>query len=405
MNEFKDGWGTLVAAVIGTMCGLITITNYSQGFFVGPVTQEFGWAPPQFFLGFTVMMCTGLITAPLVGSLAQKYGLKKLGMLGLIGHALGYFLISLNNGSFIFWLLSWAMLSFLASASLPIIWTAALNGFFKHHRGKAIGITMAGTGIGAFLLPPIVEIIITDYGWRAAYQALGLGALVISLPVVFFLFKQKGGEEVDKGGSANAGWGFTRSEALRTPKFWILSAVLFSTVIVVVGLLSNFERIMAGEGLDRATIAGIASIMGITVIFGRLGVGILVDKFWAPAVACVFFALPAIGMYLLLGSEVSYSTAVVVAICIGLAAGAELDMMAYLTGRYFGPRHYPAIFGGIYAAFTVSAGVAPVIFGSSAESSGGYDNILTIAIGLLLLSMVLFLLLGKYPEQSKAEVA
>ncbi|NNC99664.1 MAG: MFS transporter [Gammaproteobacteria bacterium] len=405
MNEFREGWGTLVAAVIGTMCGLITITNYTQGFFVGPVTQEFGWTPPQFFLGFTVMMCTGLITAPLVGSLAQKYGLKKLGMLGLIGHAIAYFLISLNNGNFIFWLLSWAMLSLLASASLPIIWTAALNGFFKKHRGKAIGITMAGTGIGAFLLPPIVEGIITAYGWRTAYQALGVGALVISLPIVFFLFKQKKGEEVDKGDSANAGWGITRSEALRTPKFWILSAVLFSTVIVVVGLLSNFERIMAGEGLDRATIAGIASIMGITVIFGRLGVGILVDKFWAPAVACVFFALPAIGMYLLLGSEVSYSTAVVVAICIGLAAGAELDMMAYLTGRYFGPRHYPAIFGGIYAAFTVSAGIAPVIFGSSAESRGGYDHILTISIGLLILSMVLFLLLGKYPEQHQGKAA
>mgnify|MGYP003951617413 FL=1 len=106
MNEFKEGWGTLVAAVIGTLCGLITITNYTQGFFVGPVTQEFGWTPPQFFLGFTVMMCAGLLTAPLVGSLAEKIGLKKIGMLGLVGHALGYFLISINNGNFIFWLLS-----------------------------------------------------------------------------------------------------------------------------------------------------------------------------------------------------------------------------------------------------------------------------------------------------------
>ena len=291
MNEFKEGWGTLVAAVIGTLCGLITITNYTQGFFVGPVTQEFGWTPPQFFLGFTVMMCAGLLTAPLVGSLAEKIGLKKIGMLGLVGHALGYFLISINNGNFIFWLLSWAFLSILAASSLPIIWTAALNGYFKQHRGKAIGITMAGTGIGAFILPPLVESIISDYGWRAAYQAIGVGALAISLPIVFFLFKQKEGEEVDKGNSVSAGWGVTRKEAMRTTKFWILSAVLFSTVIVVVGLLSNFERIMGAEGLDRPTIAGIASIMGITVIFGRLAVGVLVDRFWAPGVACVFFCI------------------------------------------------------------------------------------------------------------------
>jgi uncharacterized membrane protein len=41
---------------------------------------------------------------------------------------------------------------------------------------------------------------------------------------------------------------------------------------------------------------------------------------------------------------------------IGLAAGAELDLLAYLTGKYFGPAHYPAIFGLIIAFFTVGAG-------------------------------------------------
>ena len=73
--------------------------------------------------------------------------------------------------------------------------------------------------------------------------------------------------------------------------------------------------------------------------------------------------------------------------------------------RYFGPRHYAAIFGGIYAAFTVGAGIAPVIFGGSAESTGSYDLILAVSIGLCVLSMVLFLMMGKYPEQAQAEVA
>ena len=40
MSEFREGWKTLVAATIGTMCGIFTLTNYSQGFFVGPVTAD-----------------------------------------------------------------------------------------------------------------------------------------------------------------------------------------------------------------------------------------------------------------------------------------------------------------------------------------------------------------------------
>ena len=397
MNEFKAGWAPLFAATIGTMCGLITITNYTQGFFVGPVTTEFGWSPPQFFLGFTVMMCSGLITAPLVGSLVPKYGLRRLGMLGLAGHAIGYVLLSFNTGSLAFWYLNWALISVLGAASLPIIWTSVLNGWFVENRGKAIGITMAGTGVGAFILPPVVEFFISNYDWRMAYQAVGLGAFIISLPIVYFLFHEKdtSGEQTSE--EQSGGWGMTRGEALQTRKFWTLIAVLFTTVIVIVGLLSNFERILGSKGIDRETIATLAALMGITVIIGRLLVGALVDKFWAPAVACVFFSLPIVGMLLLLNLEPAFSTGMMVAVFVGLAAGAELDMLAYLTSRYFGPAHYPSIFGAIYVSFTVGAGISPPLTGELAAANG-YDSVLGIFIGLLALSLVLFLALGKYPD-------
>lgn len=400
MNEFKQGWGTLVAASVGTMCGLLTITNYTQGFFVGPIISEFGWSPQQFFLGFTVMMCAGLVSAPLIGSWADRVGLKKIGLLGLVGHAIGYLLLSLNNGNLFLWYVSWGALSFLAAASLPIVWTAGLNGFFVKHRGKAIGITMAGTGVGAFLLPPIVEFLISEHGWRTAYQVIGLGAAVISLPVVFFLFKERqdDADQSDDSVSQNApAWGFTRSEAMRMPKFWILQAVLFLTVLVVVGLLSNFERIMVGEGFERADIAKLASVLGVSVIFGRLLVGALVDRFWAPAVGCVFFTMPIIGIIMLITGTPGPGMAFLIALFIGLAAGAELDMLAYLTGRYFGPAHYPAVFGAIYVSFTVGAGIAPPIYGGVAAAAGNYNSVLTASIGLLALSILCFLALGKYP--------
>ena len=99
MNEFKEGWGTLVAATIGTMCGIFTLTNYSQSFFVGPVTNEFGWSASQFFLSYTVLMCSGLLTGPFIGSIAQKVGLRTLGIIGITGHSFGYVLLSFNNGS------------------------------------------------------------------------------------------------------------------------------------------------------------------------------------------------------------------------------------------------------------------------------------------------------------------
>ncbi len=320
-------------------------------------------------------------------------------MLGLLGHAVGYCALSLNSGSLTMWYLTWVLIALLGAASLPIIWTTVLNGWFIENRGKAIGITMAGTGVGAFILPPVVEFFISNYGWRSAYQAVGVGALLISLPIVFLLFRENDQANLDATTPVTANqWGMTRPEAMRTLKFWILIALLFSTVLVIVGLLSNFERILGSKGLERGSIATIAAIMGVMVIFGRLLVGVLVDKFWAPAVGCIFFTMPILALLILLNVELTFGTAVIVAIGIGLAAGAELDMLAYLTSTYFGPAHYPAIFGAIYASFSVGAGIAPPLTGElAAAAAGNYDTALAAFIGILLVALVLFLALGKYP--------
>ncbi|MDC0052933.1 MFS transporter [Gammaproteobacteria bacterium] len=403
MSEFTYGWKSLLAATIGTMCGIFTLTNYTQGFFVGPVTSEFGWSAPQFFLSYTVLMCSGLLTGPLIGFIAQKVGLRTVGILGLIGHSLAYVVLSLNNGSLMLWYLSWALVAILGAGSLPIIWTGVLNNWFSKHRGKAIGITMAGTGLGAFLLPPIVEFLIANHGWRTAYRGIGLGALCVSLPIVLALFKEKpeATEVAQTQGASNQmqSWGLTTREAVRTKQFWILGAVLFLTVIVVAGWLSNFERIMTEQGFQRSSIAQIAAVMGMTVILGRLMVGALVDRFWAPGVAACFFLVATLGLLIFIMTQVTLASALVVAVMVGLAAGAELDLLAYLTGKYFGPAHYPAVFGVIIAFFTVGAGMAPPIFGMAAQVFQGYETVLMISVGLLLLSIVLFLSLGRYPDE------
>ena len=409
MSEFRNGWKPLFAATIGTMCGIFTLTMYTQGFFVGPVTAEFGWSAPQFFLSYTVLLCFGLVTGPVVGSLVEKYGLRKIGVFGLVGHSAGYVLLSFNTGSLTFWYASFAVLAILGAGSLPIVWTGVLNGWFQKNRGKAIGITMAGTGLGAFLLPPIVEFLISNYGWRTGYRVLGIGAFLVSLPIVLTLFR-----EYENKGSAGAGsnaeanglisWGMTRSQAMRTTRFWILSAVLFLTVIVIAGVMSNFERIMTSKGLDRSTIATIAAILGFTIIVGRLTAGVLVDRYWAPGVAACFFVMPTIGLLLLSADDITTFESVAIAILIGLAAGAELDLLAYLTSKYFGPAHYPAIFGAIIAFFTVGGGIAPPIYGAAAKILGGYSTVLIASAAALAVSIGLFLMLGRYPDEEQRAV-
>jgi MFS family permease len=402
MSEFAKGWKPLAAATIGTMCGIMTITIYTQGFFVGPVTKEFGWSPGQFFLGFTIVTFVGFFFAPIIGVLAKKYGIRLLGMLGLVGHAVGYVLLSYNPNSLILWYLSFVVLAIIAAGTLPIIWTAVLNGWFVKKRGLAVGITMCGTGIGAFLFPPIVDTLIQDYGWRIAYRSLAIGAMVFSLPIVYFLFKENESVNTSSDNNPNV-WGFTRSEAIKTLQFWLLCAVLFFTAFVVVGLISNFKRILLSFGVEPGYIPMFATVMGGTVIVGRLLVGALIDKFWAPLVGCIVVIMPIIAMLLLLNAPFTLAIGIFFAIAVGLASGAELDMLAYLTSRYFGTRNYTEIFGLIFAVFSLGSGFAPSIAGQLAENMGNYDFVLYLFIAFLVISIPLFLFLGPYPKQGTQE--
>ena len=89
------------------------------------------------------------------------------------------------------------------------------------------------------------------------------------------------------------------------------------------------------------------------------------------------------------------------AVLLGLAAGAELDLLAYLTSRYFGTRHYGAVFGGIYAFFTVGSGLAPLIYARVFDMLGTYRPMLAVAAIAIVVAVGLLLALGAYPPASR----
>lgn len=390
----------MVACILGTACGILSITFYTQGLFAGPVTEEFGWTRGQFFLGFTVMQVMGLITAPAAGTIVDRIGPRVVGIVGLIGHAGMYVVLSGNPGSVPYYYLSMAGLAVFAAGTLPITWTTVINGWFRKNRGLAIGLTMAGTGIAAFFAPPYVQYLIDSFGWRMAYVGIGLTALALSLPVVLLTFRLPGEDHrpADHTGSVRAVWGVTRRAAMRSYRFWALGAALFLITLSVIGIIPNFVPFLLDTGMTAQDAAETAAVMGLAVITGRLVAGFMVDRIWAPAVAALFFSMPIMAVLMLANLTVTPAVALAAAVTLGLAAGAELDLLAFLTSRYFGVTHYGAVFGSIYAFFTVASGLAPLLYARTFDALGTYQPILTAAAALLVVAISLLLSLGKYPQ-------
>jgi predicted MFS family arabinose efflux permease len=263
---------------------------------------------------------------------------------------------------------------------------------------------MAGIGLAALLAPPFTQFLVDTAGWRIAYAGIGLSALALSLPAVLLYLRVAPETNTTAQTAADPTplqWGPTRAEAMRDYRFWVLGIALFVITLSVIGLIPNFVPLLLDTGWTPTEAAQAATLLGVAVIVGRLMVGFLVDRIWAPAVAGIFFAGPAVAMVLMASLPITPALALVAAVLLGLAAGAELDLLAYLSSRYFGTRHYGAVFGAIYAFFTVGSGLAPLLYARVFDMLGTYRPMLAVAAIAIVVAIGLLLALGAYPLTSR----
>jgi MFS transporter, OFA family, oxalate/formate antiporter len=132
------------------------------------------------------------------------------------------------------------------------------------------------------------------------------------------------------------------------------------------------------------------------MIPGRILVGFVIDRVWAPAVACVILTLPALSCVVLQQATDMWLLVLACGV-LGLAAGAELDLLAFLTARYFGLAHFSKIYAMIYAALAAGSALAPGGFSYLREVTGSYDLSFTVAGILFAVAGLLLPLLGRYP--------
>jgi MFS family permease len=223
--------------------------------------------------------------------------------------------------------------------------------------------------------------------------------LAIALPVVIAWFqeprRQMAASGVDPARAALAG--ATLVDAMRNYRFFVLAISSVLVGVAMGGAVANFVPILVERDFDRQEAANVAGVIGVTIIVGRIGMGYLIDRYWAPGIAAPVLLAPAIACVILAGAEVSHEYAIIAAVMIGLATGAEADLIAFLTAKYFGLARYARIYGVQYGVFALSAGIAPFLFGVAYDRFQSYQHMLIVAASMCALGAVLMLSLGRYP--------
>ena len=407
-TEFGRGWRALLACSIGNGSGLSGLPYYSFGVFVIPLTEAFGWNVGQVTVGSSFMILGTAFTAPVVGVLIERFGARRVCLTSFATLAAGFALLTQMSGAIALFWAAWLLMSLVGGGTTPVIWTRSVSLWFDKGRGLALGLALAGSGLSGVLAPPLITKAIHSWGWQGGYLVVCAFILMIAMPLIAWLFKEhpqsqasEHAEPATRASHAHVAaplTGMTPAEAVRNLQFWKIAVGFFLVSGVIGGLIINLVKLLVETGLDRVAAAGIASVMGLAVIVGRIGIGFLLDRLAAPVVACAILLLCALGCYALTMKALPIWALSLCVVALGLGAAAEVDLVAYLTGRYLGMKAYGKIYGLQLSTFYLGAAFGPAAIGYSFNHFKSYGPALHFAVAALVFGAVVIATLGRPPD-------
>lgn len=398
-REFKLGWRILLLATMGVATSSSTILLYSFGALVVPLERAMGWPRADLQIAITALSLGTIIAAQFAGWLNLRYGLRRVTLISLCTLCLALLAVSRVEGSIWMLYLGFFLAALSGVGTLQITWSHLVNLWFEENRGLALAIILSGSGIAAIMLPPVITWVIERWSWRAGFVALAVLPVLLCLPLVWRWMAPLVRETVGQvKASLEDQAGLLLGEALRSWKFWVCNLSMTLVVACVVGMVTNIVPLLQDRGLSANEAGLVFSTFGISLIFGRLMVGYLIDRLWAPGVAALALLMPAFSCMIFLFVPNDLWLFTLATLLVGIGAGAEFDIAAFLIARYFGMRDYGRLFGVHLGLITAGGASAPLLFGMLYGSSGSYTSMLTVCCLGFIVGPLLLLMLGGYPE-------
>ena len=403
--EWRSNWPLPFVSALGYAVGTSYI--YSLGLFIAPLEKEFGWSRMAITSGLSVVSVLFFFLAPFTGSLVDRWGARRVAIPGTVFFCAALSALSFASPSIWSWWALWILVGLGAVCVQAAVWTTAIASRFDETRGLAMAVTLCGAGIASATVPIVTHTLLSEFGWRGAYIALGVLLAALSLPLLFIFFTDAPGrrrnKEMASEGQPGADVpGMSVREAMWSTRFARLAGVSFAIMAAMAALIVHFVPIMTFNRVPISTAATVAGLIGIGSITGRIGAGFLLDRIHGTIVGAASFSLPIVVVGSLLFFGGNTYTAFAIAFTLGLSLGGEVDVIAYLATRYFGLKNFGTLFGTIIGLQTLSLGAGPLIAGFVYDSYNSYDPLLIGLMPVFALSAAMVGSLGPYPEHSNA---
>ncbi len=391
--EWKQNWPVPVTSALALATSVIPI--YSLGALMLSIHASTGWSRSQISAGPTLISVCTVIMSPFVGVAIDRFGSRRVGLPGIAFYCAAVSSIAFVGSGVRSWWISWFLVAIAYATVKMTVWTAAVVTLFQRSRGMALGVTLSGLGLGSMTLPYLTTLLQERYGWRGAYLFLAGGGFLLTFPLLWFFFYGAGDRETEtlRPTDPDSLSEISPKRAFLSRRYLQMASAALFAAVPSTAFLVHFVPIVRASGLSAHTAAATAGVIGVCSILGRLGGGFLLDRFSGPRIGFISCALPVLSGPVLLMNHGALA-ATFAAAMIGLSAGSEIAVLAYLVPRYFGIKHFGLLFGVLNGLITLGLGIGPLFAGYLFDRFGSYSNFLLLTVPLFAASAILLGTLG-----------
>jgi len=399
----------VATAALGLCLGAAPIIVYAFGVFFKPLSEEYHAGRGTISLAFTLQNLAAALFAPLIGTLIDRFGARRVILPGTAIFGLMLLSSKLIAGKLWQLYVFFAVLGMIQGCTSPVSYSVVVSHWFNRRRGLGLGLMMLGIGVGAIFMPSAAQKLIAMFGWRTTYAIFGGTALVIVLPIATLFLRN---DPKDKGllpdgvfstdqnaqsktGEHSSVEGLQWQEIWHTSTFWFLVSSFFLASASVHACIVHMPALLTDRGVSAQGAAAASSLVGFALLVARVGTGYLLDRFFAPWLAAFFFCAAAAGIGMLMFGAAG-RTALVPAFLIGMGMGAEGDVIAYSLTRYFGLKAFGTAYGYAFGIFVLAGALGALLMGVGFDLTHAYTVPLAGFFLAMLLAAGLMMRLGPY---------
>ncbi|MFC1928640.1 MFS transporter [Chloroflexota bacterium] len=389
------GWWILLSTSVIHFWGA-GVFVYSFTAFFNPLVRDFHWSYAATSFTASFRSLESGIAAPVVGFLTDKFGARRLMIIGAAWAGIGFMLLSQINSLWSFYA-TFIFLSIGMSMMLPVPGWTIINNWFSRKRGTAMGVVNAAVGASGVLIP-LVNWLITQYGWRATFTIAGIGMWVIGIPLSLIIrhrpeqygYLPDGEEHLMKEPQTPArqkqprlneeATGFGVKQAIKTRAFWILALTVTSSGAALHAVALHVMPALISVQMPRELASSIAALVVLSSIAGRMGFGWLGDRLDKKYLLASSLLLQALGLIIFAYTR-SLAYAIAFLALFGPGWGGVSTLRLTIQGEYFGRKSFGSIQGLMLGIGMVGTILGPVFAGWIYDIQSSYQLAwLTLAI-------------------------